>query len=81
LALITTREQAYRSWQGAIRFQQLLTRLLWSPTLAIATARLDQLIRVAPKVNNGYAQKMGAFLAEHWKSPLRPGSPPMRGAI
>jgi hypothetical protein len=68
LELVTARDQAYRSWQGALRFQQLLTRLLWSPTLAIATARLDQLIRVAPKVNNVHVQKMGLFLAEH-----RPG--------
>lgn len=68
LVLVTTRDQAYRQWQGAQRFQQLLTRLLWSPTLALATTRLNQLIRVAPKINNAYVQKMGTCLAEH-----RPG--------
>jgi uncharacterized coiled-coil protein SlyX len=67
-ALVAARDQAHQHWQGALRFQRLLTRLLWSPTLAIATARLDQLIRVAPKVENAYVQKMGTFLAEH-----RPG--------
>jgi transposase len=64
-ALGAARNQAHQHWQGALRFQRLLTRLLWSPSLALATARLDQLIRVAPKVNNAYVQKMGAFLAEH----------------
>jgi len=59
------RDQAYRHWQGAQRFQHLVTRLLGSPTLAIATTRLEQLIRVAPKVENVYVQKMGAFLAAH----------------
>ena len=66
--LVAARDQAQRQWQGALRFQHLLTRLMGSPTLAIATARLDQLIRVAPKINNEYVQKMGTFLAEH-----RPG--------
>lgn len=64
-ARLAARDQAYQHWQGAQRFQHLLTRLLWSPTLAIATTRLDQLIRVAPKVENVYVQKMGKFLAEH----------------
>jgi len=68
LELVAAREQACRHWQGALRFQQLLTRLLWSPTLTLATTRLDQLIRVAPKINNAYVQKMGTCLAEH-----RPG--------
>jgi len=63
--LVTARDQAYQHWQGALRFQRLLTRLVWSPTLALATTRLDQLIRVAPKVDNAYVQKIGAFLAEH----------------
>jgi len=65
LTLLAAGDQAYRHWQGAQRFQRLLTRLLWSPNLAIATARLDQLIRVAPKVENAYVQKMGDFLANH----------------
>ncbi|MEE8389653.1 MAG: hypothetical protein V3S14_02505, partial [Anaerolineae bacterium] len=30
-----------------------------------ATARLDQLIRVAAKVQNPYVKEMGNFLAEH----------------
>ena len=63
--LVAARDQAQRHWQGTQRFQRLLMRLLWSPTLAAATARLDQLIRVAPKVGNPYIQMMGAFLAEH----------------
>jgi hypothetical protein len=63
--LVTARDQAQRHWRGAQRFQRLLMRLLWSPTLAVATARLDQLIRVAPKVENPYVQTMGTFLAQH----------------
>ena len=63
--LLMVRNQAYRHWQGAQRFQRMLLRALWSPTLTIATARLDQLIRVAAKVNNSYIQTMGTFLAEH----------------
>jgi hypothetical protein len=66
--LVVARDQAHRYWLGAQRFQRLLLRSLWSPTLAVATARLDQLIRVAAKVNNPYIQTMGTFLAEH-----RPG--------
>ncbi len=62
---VAARDQARRHWQGAQRFQRLLMRTLWSPTLAVATARLDQLIRMAPKVENPYVQTMGAFLAEH----------------
>jgi hypothetical protein len=65
LALVTARDQAQRQWQGVQRFQRLLLRLLWSPTLAVATTRLDQLLRVAAKVNNPYVQTMGAFLAQH----------------
>lgn len=65
LTLLTARDQAYQHWQGALRFQRLLTRLLWSPTLTMATTRLDQLIRVAPQVENAYVHKMGAFLADH----------------
>ena len=65
LTLVTTRDQAAKHWQGALRFQRLLTRLLWSPTLTLATARLDQLIRVAPRVENAYVRKMGAFLSDH----------------
>lgn len=63
--LVATRDQAQRHWKGAQRFQRMLKRLLWSPTLDEATARLDQLIRVAAKVNNPYVREMGAFLAEH----------------
>jgi len=64
-ALVTDCDQAQRHWQGAQRFQRLLLRALWSPTLQVATARLDQLIRVAAKVNNAYVQQMGTFLAKH----------------
>ncbi len=59
--LVAARDQAQRHWKGAQRFQ----RLLWSPTLDIATARLEQLIRVAAKVPNPYVQDMGAFLEKH----------------
>jgi hypothetical protein len=52
--LLTAQEQAHRHWRGAQRFQRLLLRLLWSPSLAVATARLDQLLRVAPKAANPY---------------------------
>jgi len=63
--LVTARDQAHRYWQGAQRFQRLLMRSLWLPTLDAATTRLDQLIRVAPKVQNPYVQTMGDFLAKH----------------
>ena len=68
LTLVTARDQAAQHWQGALRFQRLLTRLLWSPTLMLATMRLDQLVRVAPRVESTYVHKMAAFLADH-----RPG--------
>lgn len=64
-ALVMARDEARRHWQGAQRFQCLLLRLLWSPTLDVATARLDQLIRTAAQVKNPYVQTMDAFLAEH----------------
>ena len=38
---------------------------LWLPTLDLATARLDRLIRVAAQVKNPYVNEMGAFLADH----------------
>jgi DNA segregation ATPase FtsK/SpoIIIE-like protein len=60
---VAARDQAQRHWQGAQRFQHMLMRALWSPTLTVATARPDQLIRVAAKVENPYIQIMGAFLA------------------
>jgi hypothetical protein len=63
--LVAARDRAQRQWLGAQRFQRLLSRLLWSPTLAVATARLDQLIRVAAQMNNPYLQKMGTCLTEH----------------
>ncbi len=67
-SLVAARDQAEQHWHGAQRFQHLLTRLLWSPTLAVATARLDQLIRVAARIQNPYVKSMAAFLADH-----RPG--------
>jgi transposase len=63
--LVAARDQAHRYWQGAQRFQRLLLGALWLPTLDLATARLDQLIRVAAKVKNPYLNEMGAFLADH----------------
>ena len=65
--LVAARDQAHRYWQGAQRFQRLLMRSLWLPTLDAATTRLDQLIRVTPKVQNPYVQTMGAFLAKRRK--------------
>ena len=62
---VTARDLAQRQWLGAQRFQQLLTRWLWSPTLAVATTRLDQLIRVAARLDNPYLQKMGNCLTDH----------------
>ena len=67
-ALVTTRDQAQRHWRGAQRLQRLLMRLLWSRHLDEATARLDQLIRVAAKMQNPYVKAMGVFLDRH-----RPG--------
>ena len=64
-ALFTTQEQAHRQWLGAQRCQHLLLRLLWSPSLAVATARLAQLLRVAPKLTNPHIQAMATFLAQH----------------
>lgn len=63
--LVAARDLAQRQWLGAQRFQRLLSRLLWSPSLAVASARLDQLIRAATQMNNPYLQKMGACLTEH----------------
>lgn len=63
--LVAARDLAQRQWLGAQRFQRLLSRLLWSPSLAVATARLDQLIRVATQMNSPYLQKMGTCLMEH----------------
>lgn len=64
-ALVAACDRIQRYWKGAQRFQRLLLRLLWSPTLNLATSRLDQLIRVAATVQNPRVQKMGAFLADH----------------
>jgi hypothetical protein len=66
--LLAACHQTHSQWQGAQRFQRLLLRCLWSPTLSLATTRLDQLLRLAPQVNNPYIQTMGTFLADH-----RPG--------
>jgi hypothetical protein len=63
--LVAARDQAQRHWRGAQRFQRLLRRLLWSPTLDAATARLDQLIRAAAQVQNPYVKEMGDFLSKH----------------
>jgi transposase len=63
--LSTAHDQAHRHWQGAQRFQRLLMSVLWLPTLNAASTRLDQLIRVAAKVQNPYVRDMGTFLAKH----------------
>jgi len=63
--LVAAGDLAQRQWLGAQRFQRLLSRLLWSPSLAVATARLDQLIRVAAQIKSPYLQKMGMCLTEH----------------
>jgi hypothetical protein len=64
-ALVKEEKHTQGHWRGAQRFQRLLRRALWSSSLKVATARLNQLIRVATKVNNPPIQKMGTFLAEH----------------
>jgi lambda repressor-like predicted transcriptional regulator len=64
-ALVAAQDQAQRHWQGAQRFQRMLLGALWLPTLDLATARLDRLIRVAAKVKNPYINEMGTFLADH----------------
>ena len=63
--LIAARDQTHRHWQGAQRFQRLLISALWLPTLDAASSRLDQLIRVAAKVQNPYVRDMGIFLDKH----------------
>ncbi len=63
--LIVARDRAQRHWQGAQRFQRLLMSALWLPTLDAASTRLDQLIRVAAKVQTPYVRAMGTFLAKH----------------
>ena len=63
--LVAARDLAHRQWLGAQRFQRLLSNLLWSPTLAVATARLDQLIRVAAQRPSPYLQKMSTCLTDH----------------
>lgn len=65
LGLVAARDQTHRHWQGALRFQRILVNLLYSPTLAIATTRLDQLLRVAAKIENPCIQSMGVFLTQH----------------
>jgi hypothetical protein len=70
-ALLTAQEQAHRHWRGAQRCQRLLLRLLCSPSLAVATVRLEQLLRVAPKVANPYVQAMATFVAQHRHGLLR----------
>jgi len=63
--LIAARDQAQRHWQGSQRFQRLLMSTLWLPSLDAASTRLDQLIRVAAKVQNPYVRDMGTFLNKH----------------
>ena len=63
--LSETCDRAQRQWTGAQRFQRMVTRLLWSATLQLATTRLDQLIRVGARVKNPYIQQMATFLTEH----------------
>ena len=63
--LIAARDQTQCHWQGAQRFQRLLMSALWLPTLDAAATRLDQLIRVAAKVQNSYVRDMGTFLDKH----------------
>jgi len=63
--LVSIRDLAQRYWHGAQRFQRFVQRALRSSTGDQATARLDQLIRVAPRVQNPHIQKMGTFLAQH----------------
>jgi AraC-like DNA-binding protein len=67
-ALSNTREQAYRFWVGAQRFQSLLQNCLQAPSSQQATATLDRLIRVGRDHRNPYIHAMATFIERH-----RPG--------
>lgn len=66
--LSDTRDQAYRFWVGAQRFQSLLRNCLHSPSWQQATEKLERLIRVGRDHHNPYVHEMTAFLERH-----RPG--------
>lgn len=66
--LSDTRDQAYRFWVGAQRYQSLLRNCLQSPSLQQATEKLERLIRVGRDHHNPYVHEMTAFLERH-----RPG--------
>lgn len=63
--LVAARDLAHRHWVGAQRFQRMLMRMLRASSFAVASNRLDRLVRVAAKTTNPYVQTMGTFLAEH----------------
>jgi hypothetical protein len=67
-ALSDTRDQAYRFWVGAQRFQSLLQNCLQTPSWQQATEKLERLIRVGLDHRNPYIHEMATFLESH-----RPG--------
>ena len=64
-ALSDTRDQAYRFWVGAQRFQRLLQNCLQAPSWQQATEKLERLIRVGRDHRNPYIHEMAAFLERH----------------
>ncbi|MEB3188766.1 MAG: transposase [Snowella sp.] len=66
--LLNTRDQAYRFWVGAQRFQRLLHNYLQSSSSQQATEKLDRLIRLGRDLHNPYIHGMVTFLERH-----RPG--------
>jgi DNA-binding transcriptional ArsR family regulator len=67
-ALSDARDQAYRFWVGAQRFQSLLQNCLQAPSSQQATEKLDRLIRVGRDHRNPYIHQMATFIERH-----RPG--------
>jgi len=64
-ALSDTRDQAYRFWVGAQRFQRLLQNCLQAPSWHQATEKLERLIRVGRDHRNPYIHQMATFLERH----------------
>lgn len=64
-ALSDTREQAYRFWVGAKRYQNLLKNCLQAHSLQQATEKLDRLIRLGQDHRNPYIYEMATFIESH----------------
>lgn len=65
LALVTACTQAKNYWVGAERFQKMLLRYLRWPDLALASTKLERLIRIGNQCKNPFVNKMTTFLADH----------------